>query len=78
MLLIFLFVEDGSSEKKWYYETVCEGGIFEITCDHGRPPALQIINADWGRRQSSVCPYNADGVFGCYRDITKFDIFKRY
>ena len=62
--------ENISPDEKKYFETVCEDKEFHISCDYGRPPAIQIQHAVWGRLRNNICPLMNAVQLGCNIDVS--------
>ena len=54
MYLCWLFCPDHHTYK--YYATVCYGDYLDISCNYGRPPAISIMKAEFGRNSLNRCP----------------------
>ena len=39
-----------------YYATICYGDYLDISCNYGRPPAISILKAEFGRNSPNRCP----------------------
>ena len=56
ILTFSVFSENVSHDKRTYFETVCQNDEVHISCDYGRPPAIQVLTAQWGRIKKNICP----------------------
>ena len=61
---------DASPENKTYSLTACKWTDVDFACDHGRPPAITIVSADYGRMDPNVCPSLSQTYENCKRKDT--------
>ena len=57
-------------DDRLYYETVCYGKYVEVSCDYGRPAAVDIVQAKYGRMSVRKCPSTHGLRSGCVEDLT--------
>ena len=59
-----------SSHDTKYDVTACTWTDIDISCDYGRPPAIEIVYAQWGRMKYNMCPTKGKPDPFCYNIVT--------
>ena len=81
MCIFVCILANTSSEDRKYVVQACNWKDIDISCDYGRPPAIQIQWAYWGRINWNICPGPnpiADRAkLSCYNEVA-YMFRKRY
>ena len=72
MCMIVCISANASPEDRKYEVTACKWKDIKIDCDYGRPPAIKILSAYWGRMENHICPGPTDdkSKVSCRNDVT--------